>query len=180
MANEIQIIHDDAAETVYAIVRGMAGQWYAGATPENFESANWATYDIALTAVDTTSPPTTGNVALQGTFPAIAAGVYWIDTYVQAGANPAQTDYRLASRLVHWTGAAVTPAAGVEAQGNIDSTGGQLSLAKAIEAMLAWMGGRCVYDPETGIASYYGQDGLTVILSTPLLGGGNRDEPTIS
>jgi len=179
MADEIQIIHDDAAETIYAVIRNQAGQFYAAATPEAFESANWATYDIALAQVDATSPPSSGNAAYKGTFPAVAAGFYWLDVYVQAGANPAQTDWRASSRLLYWNGTALVPASAIEGVGNIDSTGGSLSLAKAVEAMLAWMGGKCVYDAATGIASYYGQDGVTVILSTPLLGGGNRDGPTI-
>jgi hypothetical protein len=180
MANEIQILHDDAAETLYAIVRNQAGQFYAGATPETFEAANWATYDIALAAVDTTSPPATGNVALQGTFPAVAAGVYWLDLYVQAGASPAQTDYRIASMLVEFDGTVGHTLTQPEASAaNIDSTGGTLSMAKAVEAILAWAGGKASYDAATGIATYYGQDGVTVILTTPLLGGGNRNAPTI-
>ncbi len=109
MANEIQILHDDAAETVYAIVRNIAGQFYAGATPETYDSANWGDYDIPLSQVDVTSPPTSGNVAMQGTFPAVAAGFYWLDVYIRAGANPAQTDLLLASLLVYWNGSSLAP-----------------------------------------------------------------------
>jgi len=110
MANEIQITHDDAAETIYAIVRNTAGQWYVGATPETYESTHWSTYAVALTAVDTTSPPTTGNIAVQGTFPALAAGFYWLDIYVRAGGSAAQTDYRLSSRLVYWNASSLAAA----------------------------------------------------------------------
>jgi hypothetical protein len=109
MANEIQILHDDAAETVYAIVRDMLGNWYHGTNPETFDSANWGDYDIPLSQVDVTSPPTTGNVALQGTFPAVAAGFYRLDTYARAGANPAQMDLLLASRLVYWNTNSLAP-----------------------------------------------------------------------
>jgi len=104
MSNEIQLTHDDAAETVYAIVRNQSGQWYVAATPETFESSHWSTYAIALSVVDSSSPPATGNIALQGTFPALAAGFYWLDTYIRAGATAAQTDVRLERRLVWWTG----------------------------------------------------------------------------
>ena len=109
MANEIQIIHDDGAETVYAIVRDMAGNWYYGTNPEAFDDANWGDYDIALAAVHAC---TSGSVAVQATFPAVAAGFYWIDVYVQAGANPAQTDYRVCSCLMYWDEAALVPAGG--------------------------------------------------------------------
>jgi hypothetical protein len=107
MANEIQIIHDDAAETVYAIVRNQAGQWYVGAAPETYESSHWATYAIALSVVDSSSPPATGNVALQGTFPAVTPGFYWLDTYIRGGATAAQTDARLDRRLVYWNGSSL-------------------------------------------------------------------------
>jgi len=123
MANEIQIIHDDAAETIYAIVRNQAGQWYVGAAPEAYESTHWATYAIALAQVDVTGPPATGNVALKGSFPAIAAGFYWLDTYIRAGATAAQTDAPLTSLLVYWNGSNLAgqrdlpPAAGGVASG---------------------------------------------------------------
>jgi len=176
MANEIQLIHDDGAETVYAIVRDMAGNWYHGTNPEAFDDANWGDYDIALAEVHAC---TSGSVAVQATFPAVAAGFYWLDVYVRAGATAAQTDWRAASYLMYWDGTTLLPALAVEGVGNIDSTGGTLSLAKAVEALMAWSNGKCVYNASTGVATYYGQDGTTVILTTPLTGGGNRGEPTI-
>jgi len=303
MANEIQLIHDDGAETVYAIVRDMLGNWYHGTNPEAFDDANWGDYDIALAEVHAAA---SGNVAVQATFPAVAAGFYWLDVYVQAGANPAQTDYRVCSCLMYWNATTLVPAGGAadvrqinaseeaaanvadaldydlmvsgtlspdvtgrysrvadvngysawardtggwyinwsvaldtycitqasdgdtayedthwetasdpyepvqlydnygDATGkataeerdfvnmaqigsaaalaayNIDSTGGTLSLAKAVEALVAWSSGKCVYDAATGVATYYGKDGTTVIVTTPLTGGGNRSKQTIS
>jgi hypothetical protein len=109
MANEIQIVHDDAAETVYAVVRDAAGKWYHGANPETFDSANWGDYKIALSQVDVTSPPASGNAAYQGTFPAVPAGFYWVDTYVQAGGAAAQADLRVSCRLVYWNGSSLAP-----------------------------------------------------------------------
>ena len=108
MANEVQTIHDDAAETVYTIVRNMAGQFYAGATAEAFESANWATYDIAMAEVDAGGAGV--NVALQGTFPAVAAGYYWVDFYIQAAGAPASTDVHLKSILFFWDTTTLLPA----------------------------------------------------------------------
>lgn len=106
MSNEIQIIHDGAAETVYAIVRDMAGKFFAGMSAETFTVANWATYDIALAKVDSAA---SGNVALQGTFPAVDAGFYWLDFYIQGGTMPAQTDCHLKSFLYYWDGANLVP-----------------------------------------------------------------------
>jgi hypothetical protein len=106
MANEIQLIHDDGAETVYAIIRDMTGNWYHGTNPEAFDDANWGDYDIALAQVHACA---SGSVAVQGTFPAVAAGFYWLDVYVQAGANPAQTDFRTCSCLMYWSDSSLAP-----------------------------------------------------------------------
>jgi hypothetical protein len=93
-------------------------------------------------------------------------------------------EYGYPDNMLEGTGMNITDVqeaiAAALAAANVDSTGGELSLAKAVEAIVAWLGGKCVYDAATGVATYYGRDGETVILTTPLLGGGNRDEPTIS
>ena len=180
MADEIQILHDDAAETVVVIIRNQAGEYCVVATPafEAWDGTHWATYAITLAAVS--GAYTTGNVALQGTFPALAAGFYELAFYQRAGATAAQTDAWLGSRDVYWNGTALQPAAIVALTADIDSTGVPITLAKAIEALLAWSAGKVVYNATTGVATYYGQDGETVVLTTPLLGGGNRDEPTIT
>jgi len=116
VANEIQIIHDDGAETVYAIIRETAATgkwWHIPATAEfiTFAAAQWAHYAITLTEVDAAA---SGNVAVQGTWPAAltTAGFYWLDVYVQAGANPAQIDNPAASYLMYWNGTTLTPAGG--------------------------------------------------------------------
>lgn len=106
--NEIQIIHDDGAEVVYTIVRNQVGQWYAGATPQAFNVANWATYAIALTEVSAIGAGESGME--QGTFPAAVEGFYWLDVYIRAGATAAQTDLRLSSQLVYWNYSTVVPA----------------------------------------------------------------------
>ena len=145
MANEIQIIHDDGAETVYAIVRNMASQWLAGATPETFAGANWATYDIALSEVEAAGAGQ--NAALQGTFPAAAAGFYWLDFYVQAGGAPAQTDWRLASGLHYWNGTTLVPAE--------DWVGRMMRSAVAVLA------GNMTFDESTGQASFLDAEDAT-------------------
>ncbi len=137
MANEIQIIHDDGAETVYAIVRNMVGQWLAAATPEAYVVAHWATYDIALSEV---SAAAGGVVALQGDFPAVAAGFYWLDLYAQGGGSPAQTDWRLATGLHYWNGTTLVPAE--------DWVGRMMRSAVAVLA------GNMTFDEATGQASF--------------------------
>jgi len=102
MADEIKHLHDDAAETLYAIVRHPTnGQFYAGTSPENFLVANWATYDIALAEENAAA---TGNGMYEGDMPAIAAGWYWVDIYVQAAGAPAQTDVLIDSTYYYWDG----------------------------------------------------------------------------
>jgi len=168
MANEIQIIHDDAAETIYAIVRNMAGQFLAAATPETFEAANWATYDIALAQVDASSPPTTGNVALQGTFPAASAGFYWLDFYVQAGASPAQTDVHLKSILCHWDGADLVPS--------------EDWVGRMMRSALAVIAGNMTFNESTGATSFKDVgDGVTERASyTVSPGSVGRSEASVS
>ena len=107
MADEIKYLHDDAAETLYAIVRHpTTGQFYAAATPEDFLVANWATYDIALAEENGAA---TGNGMYEGDMPAVAAGSYWVDIYVQAAGAPAQTDVLLDSTLYYWDATNLLP-----------------------------------------------------------------------
>lgn len=62
---------------------------------------------------------------------------------------------------------------------NIDSTGGQLSVAKALEVIVARCVGNLSYQDETGVASFLGRDGQTAIATVKLTGGGNRTESSI-
>ncbi len=63
---------------------------------------------------------------------------------------------------------------------NVDSTGGQLSLAKALEAVAARCVGNLTYDAATSVATFYGRDGATPVATVKLTGGGNRTESSIS
>jgi hypothetical protein len=63
---------------------------------------------------------------------------------------------------------------------NIDSTGGTLSLAKALEALVARELGNLAYDADTGVLTFYGRDGVTAIGTVKLTGQGNRSESTIA
>jgi hypothetical protein len=62
---------------------------------------------------------------------------------------------------------------------NVDSTGGTLSLAKALETIVARCVGNLSYEAETGVATFFGRDGQTTLATVKLTGGGNRTESTI-
>ena len=181
MANEIQIIHDDGAETVYAIVRHLDGKWYDAAHTawDAFVAADWADYDIAMPEVGAGGGAGV-NVALTGVFPAgIAAGFYWVDFYVQAGGAAASTDAHLKSLLYYWDATSLTPAGAH--LGEVDSTGTEtITLQKALEVLLAWAGGKVSVDPATGVATYKGRDGETTILSVPMVSDASRLNGTIA
>jgi len=149
MANEIQYLHDDAAETVYCVIRDPWGEFFDAATDLEFETfavADWPDYAIALAEVDAAAA---GNVMLQGTFPAgIAAGFYRVDFFVRGGASPARTDLSLGGSLVHWDSATLTDA-GVWACGSL-------------RAALAVLAGNMSFDESTGEAVFLdAEDGAT-------------------
>ena len=129
MANEIKYLHDDGAETVYAIIRDMAGLWYVATTGEAFTLANWATYDIAMTEVDAIGAGVSG--ALQGTFPAVAAGYYWVDFYIQAAGAPASTDAHLSSILFYWDETTLIPAEAIIGTPNGATVAADIAAVKA-------------------------------------------------
>jgi len=149
MANEIQYLHDDAAEAVYCIIRNASGAVFDAATDEAFEifdTDNWADYAIALTQVDAA---TAGNVAMTGDFPsAVAVGFYRLDFYLRAGASPGRNDVRLAGATVRWDGAELTPA--------------EFWAAGALRAALAVLAGNMSYDEADGEAVFLdAEDGST-------------------
>jgi len=78
--------YDVNGSTWYAvIVRASDGYWLNGSTFEDPVVANWTSYARALTQKSTTG-------AYYGDFPAIAAGLYDVVIYRQAGGSPAASD----------------------------------------------------------------------------------------
>lgn len=136
MANEIHIDYE-SGHTLYAVVRNIAGQvWYvAGQGFENWgDSGHDATdYDIALTGA--------GGDRYVGDFDSnIPAGRYFIQVFLQAGANPGDSDDFVGSGELVWTG------------------GGELTSDKVLA-------NKAVQDKLTGKIDYYDDDGQTVILT---------------
>lgn len=101
MAKEIQFTVP-ATGTHYVVVRNAAGQWYNTATPgfEAFNGANWTSYDIAAAQVGTSK-------VYDADMPAVAAGLYEVFAFLQAGGSPAATDEPVSAGEVEWTGSAV-------------------------------------------------------------------------
>jgi hypothetical protein len=100
MANEIQADYA-SGNTLYAVVRnGVGNVWYI--TGQNFEvwgtgSRNANDYDISLT--DKSGSRYVGDFDSN-----IPAGRYFVQVFLQAGANPADGDTLVISNEIHWTG----------------------------------------------------------------------------
>lgn len=62
---------------------------------------------------------------------------------------------------------------------NVDSTGGELTLAKALEVIAARCVGNLAYDADTGEVTFYGRDGQTPVAAVTLTGGGNRTDSSV-
>jgi hypothetical protein len=137
MANEIYANYS-SGETLYAVIRNTQGNaWHISG--QVFEP--WGTgghdaddYDIALTDK--------GGARYVGDFPTAitAAGRYGVQVFLQAGANPADSDQLVASREIFWSGRA-------------ELTAEKLLANKAIQ------------NKSTGEIQYYDDDGQTVILN---------------
>ncbi len=136
MANEIHINYA-SGNTLYAVVRNVAGDvWYAAA--EVFEA--WGTggrtaddYNLTLTDKD--------GSRYVGSFDSnIPPGRYSVQAFVQAGANPADSDSFVASEEIIFSGTGKVTA----------------------DKLLA---NKAVQNKTTGQIKYYDDDGQTVLLT---------------
>lgn len=140
MANEIHVDYA-SGNTLYAIVRNAVGKvWHVGG--QVFEV--WGTgnhtaddYDISLT--DKGGHRYVGN--FDGNIP---AGRYSIQTFLQAGVNPADSDNLMGGGEIVWSGVG-------------EVTSDKLLANKAVQ------------NKSTGEIKYYDDDGQTVLLThTPI------------
>jgi len=136
MSNEIHIDYT-SGNTLYAVVRNGAGEvWYAGG--QIFES--WGTgsrtandYDISLTDK--------GGSMYVGDFDGnIPAGRYSVQAFLQAGANPADSDNLVGADEIVWSGA------------------GKVTCDKLLA-------NKAIQNKSTGEIKYYDDDGQTVLLT---------------
>jgi hypothetical protein len=135
MSNEIHIDYSSGS-TLYAVIRNRAGRvWYAGG--QVFET--WGTsgrtaddYDISLTDK--------GGSRYVGDFDSnISAGRYYVQAFLQAGANPADSDNLVGGDEIVWSGT-----------GKVTSD--KLPANKAVQ------------DKASGEIRYYDADGQTILL----------------
>lgn len=136
MAFEIQADHA-SGNVLYAVIRNRSGQvWYpAGQAFEDWGTSGHTAdeYDIALTDK--------GASRHVGSFDSnVPAGSYHIQVFLQAGANPADTDVLVRSCEIVWTGT------------------GEVTPTKILT-------NKTVQDNITGIIDYYDDDGQTILFT---------------
>ena len=136
MANEIHVDYA-SGNTLYAIVRNTAGDvWYvAGQVFEVWGTAGRTADDYDLSLTDKNGSRYVGSFDSN-----IPAGRYSIQTFLQAGANPADGDAIVSSEEIVWSGT-----------GRI--TAGKILANKAVQVK------------STGQIKYYDDDGQTVLLT---------------
>jgi hypothetical protein len=130
-----------SGNTLYAVVRGLSGQVWcpAGQAFEAWGAAGHATADYSMALADCSGSRYVGDFDAD-----IPPGSYVIQVFSQAGANPADTDPLVGSRLILWTGS-----------GELTAT--KLLVNKAVMAKVA------------GTIDYYDDDGETVLFThTPV------------
>ncbi|MBC8472089.1 MAG: hypothetical protein H8D56_21735 [Planctomycetes bacterium] len=136
MSNEIHIDYTSGS-TLYAVIRNGVGEvWYSSG--QVFES--WGTgsrtandYSISLTGK--------GGSRYVGNFDSnIPAGRYSVQAFLQAGANPADSDNLVGSDEIVWSGA------------------GRVTCDKLLA-------NKAVQNKSTGEIKYYDDDGQTVLLT---------------
>jgi hypothetical protein len=136
MANEIQADYG-SGNTLYAIIRDRTGRvWRVNG--QAFE--DWGTdghtaddYDVPL--ADKGGSKHVGDFDVN-----VPAGGYDVQVFLQAGANPANTDTLVSARTVTWTGTAELTTTGILAN-------------------------RAVYDKVAGLIDYYDDEGQAVIFT---------------
>ena len=135
MANEIRMTYDPN-ETLYAVIFNAAGQVWQTTTTSfvTYDDDNQANYDIALTEAGDDSGE------YRGTFPGgIAAGVYSVQGWAQAGGSPVQdNDERLGGvGTMHWDGSAEITVSEIEAYVDKidDGTDGLTAIKAEVEGL---------------------------------------------
>lgn len=136
MANEIHADYD-SGNTLYAVVRNGAGQvWYiAGQFFEDWGTNGHTANDYSIALTDKAGDRYVGSFDSN-----IAIGRYSVQVFLQAGANPADSDNLVDSRQIIWTG----------------------SRELTVDKILA---NKAVQNKVTGAITYYDDDGETIILT---------------
>lgn len=136
MANEIHVNYA-SGNTLYAVVRNAAGDvWHVAG--QVFEV--WGTGGRTMDDYDINLTDKSGSRYVGSFDTSITAGRYLIQVFLQAGANPADSDTFIAGEEIVWSGSGVVTA----------------------EKLLA---NKAVQDKPSGQIKYYDDDGQTVLLT---------------
>jgi hypothetical protein len=135
MATEIQVNYASGS-TLYAVIRSRSAEvWYpAGQVFELWgtNSRNADDYDISL--IDKSGSKHVGDFDAH-----VPAGRYYIQVFLQAGANPSDNDELIAGSEILWSGS------------------GEITAEKLLA-------NRAVQNKVTGQIKYYDDDGQTLLL----------------
>lgn len=136
MANEIHLNYG-SGNTLYAVVRNAAADaWYvAGQVFETWGTGGRTANDYSISLTDKSGSRYVGSFDTN-----IAAGRYSIQVFLQAGANPADSDTFIAGEEILWSGTGVVTA----------------------DKLLA---NKAVQNKPAGQIKYYDDDGQTVLLT---------------
>jgi len=136
MANEIHVDYA-SGNTLYAVVRNVAGDvWYiAGQAFEAWGTAGRTADDYDVGLIDKNGSRYAGDFDTN-----IPAGRYYVQTFLQAGANPADGDTLVTSEEIVWSGTAKV-------------TADKILANKAAQAK------------SNGVITYYDDDGETILLT---------------
>ena len=186
---------------MYATIQDPQGRYWTGAAFETCVTANWATYDVPLTEVDA------GCYLYAVDIPAAIStpGDYVVNIFLQAGGTAAITDLLKSSGVFLLKASQTVASRGsievdvdavlvdttlIVADTNelqqqfddVDSTGTEvITAAKALEIMLAILGGDANYNTTTRIFTVLGRDGTTELLTVTIdaLVAGDRTASTL-
>ena len=136
MANEIRVDYA-SGNTLYAVVRNIAGDvWHvAGQVFETWGTAGRTADDYDVSLTDKSGSIYVGNLDTN-----IPADRYSVQTFLQAGANPADGDTLVASEEIVWSGT------------------GKITADKILA-------NRAIQTKSTGEIRYYDDDGQTLLLT---------------
>jgi hypothetical protein len=151
MANEIQADYS-SNNTLYAVVRNLEGDvWYpSGQLFEAWGTDGHDAGDYCIALVDKDGSKYVGDFDSQ-----ISKGRYSLQVFLQSGANPADGDDLLSSRIIIWTG-------------NAELTCDKILANKAVQDKIT---GAITYyddDGETGIFTHNADDSQSTISRTPV------------
>ena len=136
MANEIHVNYA-SGNTLYAVIRNAMGNvWYVSG--QVFEA--WGTSGRTADDYDISLADKSGSRYIGSFDTNIPGGRYWIQAFLQAGANPADGDTLIVSEEIVWSGTGVV-------------TADKLLANKAVQSK------------PSGQIKYYDDDGQTVLLT---------------